>query len=131
MHITPLYAALLALLFIFLSVRTLLLRKKLQIAVGDAGDKSMIRAMRVHANFAEYTPLALVLALMLELAGAYPVLVHVVCACLLVGRISHAYGVSQVKEDFRFRVTGMCLTFASIAGSAVSLLAIQGARLFS
>lgn len=131
MHITPLYAALLALLFIFLSVRTLLLRKKLQIAVGDAGDKSMIRAMRVHANFAEYTPLALVLALMLELAGAYPVLVHVVCACLLVGRISHAYGVSQVKEDFRFRVTGMYLTFASIAGSAVSLLAIQGARLFS
>ncbi len=131
MHITPLYAALLALLFIFLSVRTLLLRKKLQIAVGDAGDKSMIRAMRVHANFAEYTPLALVLALMLELAGAYPVLVHVVCACLLVGRISHAYGVSQVKEDFRFRVTGMYLTFASIAGSAVSLLAIQGARLIS
>ena len=131
MHIMPPYAALLALLFVFLSVRTLLLRKKLQIAVGDAGDKSMIRAMRVHANFAEYTPLALVLALMLELAGDYPVLVHVVCACLLVGRISHAYGVSQVKEDYRFRVTGMYLTFASIAGSAVSMLAIQGARLIS
>lgn len=131
MHITPIYAALLALLFFFLSVRTLRLRKTLRIGVGDGGDKAMIRAMRVHANFAEYTPIALLLAFMLEMTGTYSWLVHVVCACLLVGRISHAYGVSQVNEDLRFRVAGMALTFLSLLGSALSLLLIHGNRMVS
>ena len=69
MNITPFYAAILALLFFALSVRTLRLRRKLQIVIGDAGNPHMLRAMRVHANFAEYAPFTLLLAFMLELQG--------------------------------------------------------------
>jgi len=61
MHIVPLYAALLALIFVALSVRTLRMRRRLRIAVGDGGDTALLRAMRVHANFAEYVPLSLLL----------------------------------------------------------------------
>ena len=61
LKIIPLYAALLALLFIALSVRTLRLRRHLKIAVGDAGNTQMLRAMRAHANFAEYVPMCLLL----------------------------------------------------------------------
>ena len=56
MRITSFYSALLALLFCALSLRTLLLRRKLRVAVGDAGNLQLLRAMRVHANFAEYVP---------------------------------------------------------------------------
>jgi len=69
MNITLLYAALLGLLFVVLSVRTLLLRRRLSIAIGDAGSESMLRAMRVHANFAEYVPLSLLLIYLVEVTG--------------------------------------------------------------
>ena len=55
------YGAVLALLFVGLSVRTCLLRRKLRVAIGDAGNEVMLRVMRVHSNFAEYVPLNLLL----------------------------------------------------------------------
>ena len=77
----------------------------------------------MHSNFAEYTPITLLLLYFLEEQGAIPgLLLNALCFIFLVGRILHAYGVSQVKEDFRFRVTGMVLTFFVINLSAVCLL---------
>ena len=96
-NIVPLYAALLGLLFVALSMRTLRMRRNLHIAVGDAGNEAMLRAMRVHANFAEYVPLALLLAFFAEDRGARPLVIHALCVCLLVGRCVHAYGASHVK----------------------------------
>ena len=61
MKITFFYAALLAILFVLLSIRTIRLRRSLKIAVGDAGNPKMLRAMRVHSNFSEYVPLSLLL----------------------------------------------------------------------
>jgi hypothetical protein len=129
MLIVGLYAAILALLFVALSVRTLRLRRRLQIAIGDGHDKAMLRAMRVHANFAEYTPLALLLIYFVEVSAAAPLLVHVLGSCLLVGRGAHAYGVSQPKEDYRFRVAGMAMTFTTYLGCAAYLLYANAGRL--
>jgi uncharacterized membrane protein YecN with MAPEG domain len=122
MRILPLYAALLALLFVALSVRIVRLRHGLRIAIGDAGDKQMLRAMRVQANFSEYVPLCLLLLYLLEAQGAAAWSLHVLGACLLVGRLVHAFGVSQVRENLRFRITGMALTLGVLVTSAVSLL---------
>ena len=122
MHIVPLYAAILALLFVGLSVRTVRLRRNLKIAIGDAGDPAMLRAMRVHSNFAEYVPLALLLIYFVEVGAAPGALVHLLGFGLLLGRLSHAYGVSQIKENYRFRVFGMAATFAVIVAAAVYLL---------
>jgi uncharacterized protein len=122
MNIVPIYAALLALLFVALSMRTLRMRRNLHIAVGDAGNAAMLRAMRVHANFAEYVPLALLLAFFAEIRGARPLLIHALCVCLVIGRCAHAYGVSHVKENFRFRVFGMAMTLFSIIAGAITLI---------
>ena len=122
MHILPPYAALLTLLFLFLSVRTLRLRKRLQIGIGDGGNPQLLRAMRVHSNFAEYVPLSLVLLLLVEGQGAPALLVHGLCLGLLVGRVSHAFGVSQAKEDFKFRIFGMATTLAVLVCSSAYLL---------
>lgn len=119
---TGLYAALLGLLFVALSVRTLLLRRTLRIAVGDAGNPEMLRAMRVHANFTEYIPLALFLVYLTETQGANWIFVHSLCLALLVGRLSHSYGVSQPNENYRFRVAGMALTFTPIIVASAYLL---------
>ena len=122
MYVTPLYAAVLAFLFIALSVRTLRLRRKLNIAVGDKSDQQMLRSMRVHANFAEYVPFSLLLIYMLESGNGTTVFVHALCVCLIVGRLSHAYGVGRVDEDYRYRVFGMTMTFTSLGGAALGIL---------
>jgi uncharacterized membrane protein YecN with MAPEG domain len=130
-HIVPLYAAVLALVFVGLSIRTLRMRRSLRIAVGDAGNPAMLRAMRAHANFAEYVPLGLLLVFFVEAVGAAGWVVHALCACLLVGRAVHAWGVSQLREDFRFRVAGMALTFAVLLSSSVYLLVVHAAAIGS
>ncbi|USD67977.1 MAPEG family protein [Vibrio sp. SCSIO 43136] len=123
--ITPVYAALLALVFMYLSNRTFTLRRKEKIAVGTGESKELLRASRVHGNFAEYVPLTLILLYMLEQNGGNALFLHIAGALLLIGRIIHAYGVSQVKEQLRFRITGMLATLLSLGGSALYILALS------
>jgi uncharacterized membrane protein YecN with MAPEG domain len=122
MPITSLYAAILAFLFGALSVRTLLLRRRLQIAVGDGGDPGLLRAIRVHANFAEYVPLCLLLVAFCEAKGTPALWLHTILLSLFVARLSHAYGVSQVREPSGFRVIGVALTLTVLFVSAFRLL---------
>ena len=124
MPILPIYAALLVLLFVALSVRTLRVRRRLKIAIGDAGDMRMLRAMRVHSNFAEYVPLALLMIYLVEAGGAPAAVVHALGIGLLAGRLSHAFGVSREREQLQYRVVGMALTFTVLLVAAAYLLVV-------
>lgn len=122
MTILPVYAALLALLFVLLSIRTIRTRHRQGVALGHGDDPAMLRAMRVHANFAEYVPLALLLIYFVESTHHTPWLIHLLGAALLCGRLSHAFGMSRTPENFRYRVVGMGLTFTVILVSAAHIL---------
>lgn len=123
LRIVPWYAALLALLFVVLAVRVIGSRRSERITIGAGRSAALERRIRVHANFAEYVPFTLLLLSMAELRGASPVLLHLLCLVLLAGRLSHAWGVSQDPEDFRFRTAGMGSTFAVLVGGATLIAA--------
>lgn len=127
--IVPFYAALLALLFVALSIRVIKSRRRERVAIGDGDNPRLRRSIGVHNNFAQYVPLALLLLAFVELAAAPILMVHILCLMLLVGRCVHAYGVSQESENFRFRTLGMRLTFATIALASVYLLVTTLIRL--
>ena len=99
----------------------------MRVAVGDGGNIVMLRAMRVHANFAEYVPLCLILLYLLQTQGTGALYLHVLGSGLMVGRVSHAYGVSKEPENYRFRVVGMALTLGVLIAASVSL-AVSSAR---
>ena len=120
--IVPFYAALLAALYIFLSVRVIRMRVGNRIGLGDGSNPRLQRAIRVHANFSEYVPLALILTVFVEMQHSAPALVHALCLSLLVGRVIHSYAVSEEKEDVRLRVAGMILTCVTLGGAALRLL---------
>ncbi len=120
--VTAFYAALLAILFVGLSMRVIRLRGLARVAVGTGGDPALERAIRVHANCAEYVPIGLVLPLLVELSGYTPWVVHVNGAALLAGRTVHAWGMSRTNEVIRFRAIGMVVTFAALASCAALLL---------
>ena len=115
MPITAMVAALLAPLYLLLTFRVIGHRHTAKVAIGDGGDKALTRLMRVHANFAETVPYALVLMGLAESLNAQPRLLYIAGTALIGGRLLHAYGVSQLPETFMVRTSGMVLTFASIA----------------
>jgi uncharacterized protein len=125
---TALYAAVLGLLFILLSFRVVGNRRRFKVGLGSNGEISLERSIRVHGNFAEYVPFALLLMFMAEYLGLAPLYIHLLGSALLLGRLSHAWGVSKLKEPFKFRVIGMILTLCVILISAVAILVLYGLR---
>jgi uncharacterized membrane protein YecN with MAPEG domain len=119
LFVTPLYAGLLALWFLLLSLRVVLHRRRAKVSLGDGGDTLLARAIRGHANFAEYVPLALLMMAMLELVRTSIYVLHVLGILLLVGRLLHGYAFSFTAH-FRFgRTAGTALTIAVIVTEAV------------
>ena len=123
MPITAIYAALLAALFLLLSARTIARRGAAQVEIGTAtrdgtDDRELLRRVRVHANFVEYAPMALVLLGLGESRKATPLALHALGTTLLIGRLLHAHGLSQSPHNMPMRVTGMVLTLTMIALSA-------------
>jgi uncharacterized membrane protein YecN with MAPEG domain len=125
MPITPLYAAILGLVFIALSLRTIRLRRRYRIAIGDGRKELLQRAMRVNANFAEYVPLSLLLIYFVELHDGPRLHVNALGIALVCGRLLHAWGVSRMPENFRYRTVGMALTFGVMLISSVLILLYQ------
>ena len=132
MSITPAYAALATLFFVFLSFRVIGGRRSAGVGLGDGGDRSLLRRQRVHGNFAEYVPLAIVLMALAELQNTPSAIIHLIGAALISGRLLHAYGVSQEPEQTGLRVAGMILTFVALLTGALTNLGLSGvASLFT
>lgn len=110
LNIVPIYAGLLALVYLTLTIRTVLARRKYSISLGHKAEPQLMRNVRAHGNFSEYVPILLILIALLELRDFSPLLIHIFGAVLVVSRISHAYGISNVKENFAFRIAGMVPT---------------------
>ncbi len=127
MPITALYASLLVPLFVLLCIRVIGQRRAARVAIGHGDDPELLRRMRVQANFVEYVPMSLLLIGLAESLKVAPLVLHGLGLLLLVGRLMHAYGVSQVKENLRWRVAGMGCTITGLnLGAIVCLLAALG-----
>jgi len=69
-------------------------------------------------------PISLLLIYLLETIAGSHYWIHILFVGLLIGRIVHAYGVSQVSENYRYRVTGMALTFTVIISASVGIFLV-------
>ena len=99
-----------AMLHVVLAVNVIRIRRRQKIAIGDQGHHELARAMRVQANFLEQSLFAIVMLIFLFMQGGVLV-ANILSVLLLMGRVCHAYGMSQTSEDFRFRVAGMMISF--------------------
>jgi uncharacterized protein len=124
--IVPYYAAALTLLYIALTFFVIRQRRSAKSSLGTNGSKALERAVRAHGNFIEYVPLALILMLIAEMRVAHPYILHAVGIALVVARTLHALGISNMNEDFRFRITGMMMTFGVLVVLAILVLIPPG-----
>lgn len=122
-------AALHALLYVALALRVVLHRRATGIGVGSGGDAGLSLRVRVHANFAEYVPLSLLLLALLELCGSAPALVWTCGLGLLAARVLHAIGLGASPGYSFGRFAGTLLTFVLLLAMALAglwqMLALQ------
>ena len=110
--ITPIYAALLTPILVFLILRVVRLRKMHKIGLGDGDNMDLIRAVRAHGNFVETTPWVLLLMTLLDIQGGNTYLMHFIGIALLAGRLCHLYAIH--KGTVKLRMAGMMLTMTAM-----------------
>jgi uncharacterized protein len=123
--VAALYIGLCALLLLALAINVGL-RRGAQNALepGAAGDPALVRAVRAHGNFAEYAPIVLLIVLVLALLQTPPLLLHLLGASFLIGRILHALGMMQPSHPNALRFIGNLITaLALLIGGAASIYA--------
>ena len=118
-----LYAALNAILLFGLALNVGLRRgAQEQLQPGDMGDARLTRAIRAHANFAEYAPVMLLLLLAMAVLGASPGWLHLYGGGFTAGRVLHAFGMMADKHPNAVRFIGNLATgLALLTGAGVSL----------
>jgi hypothetical protein len=123
--ITSLFAGLLTLMMVPLSLQVSLRRAGLNSTFGDAGDDMLRRRIRAHGNFIEYVPTALIALGLVEWTGAPPVFVWVLGSALVGSRMLHSWGmlhtstptlraIAMVTQHTMFLAAGAWLVWVSI-----------------
>jgi hypothetical protein len=116
--ITPLYAAILALIIVALGINVTVHRVKLKVPLGDGGNAEMLRMIRLHSNAVEYVPLALLLMLSYEINGGLHFALHIAGIALIVGRVLQTWDMWSTEIAGFGRRVGQTLTWLAIAGLA-------------
>ena len=131
--ITLFYAGLSGLLLLALSFQVVALRRRFQVGLGTGDRPELERVIRVHANFCEHVPLALVILLALELSNVFPgIVLHALGLALVLGRLLHAWGLSQTAGVSKGRFIGTLLTWLMLLlGSLLAVGAAVGVWWFS
>jgi uncharacterized membrane protein YecN with MAPEG domain len=117
--ITGFYAALLGLMFLGLTHYVIAGRKTYKTALGDGGQADLATRIRIHGNFAENIPFALLLVMLVEMQGAPLLSIHAMGLILIIGRVFHGYALH--KNILLWRVVGMVLTHI-VMGSCCAFL---------
>lgn len=115
MQITALYAGILGLLTLYLSFRVIDARRAQRISRGDGGDRIVALRRGLQSNTLEYGLLLVLLLAIIETLQAPGLVVHAIGLIFLAGRAFYVAAGRDDQENFKLRVRGMQLTFASLA----------------
>jgi len=97
-------------------------RRSQSISMGHNDNEDMQRAIRVHGNFTEYAPLAMLGLFGMAASGASPYWMYGIGGAFTLGRIMHAFGYSKTTGKSIGRFYGIIITLVSMLVMALYLL---------
>ncbi|WP_371396007.1 MAPEG family protein [Fretibacter rubidus] len=127
-QIVALYVALNLLIAPFLMFRVGGQRIAKKVNLGDGGDPILFARIRAHGNFTENAPLLLIGLLALAMVSnvhsfaIVPIVLHGFGLAITLGRIAHAFGMSEKGKSGKGRFIGTILTMLSYVGMAGTIL---------
>jgi uncharacterized membrane protein YecN with MAPEG domain len=122
-HAAGLWSGLLILLFVVLSIRVVLHRRRHKVLFGEGGVHEMTLASRGFGNAAEYIPVGIGALILLALGGWATWTIHAVGAAFFLGRLVHPWGLVSGKGPGLGRMVGMALTWTALITAAGLLIA--------
>lgn len=123
--ITGFYLGILALLYVVLGLQVSRLRRGNRVVFGDGDNIKLRSAIRAHGNFAEYVPIIVLLAALLEMSGLPAMRVHLLMGGLLLARLLHPLGMYVGPRSWQFqiyRVGGIVLTWLALVSAGIMAL---------
>ena len=122
MQLVLIYSGFQLLIGLVLAINAVKLRFKTQILLGDDGNTEMLKAMRSHGNWSEYSPAYIISLLLISLVQGPLWLIHTIGIMSFIGRASHAYGLNQEQDPNLFRQAGFVLSILAMLICVVSLI---------
>ena len=129
--LTALFTGILGLIFLYLSFAVVGARRANSVGIGDGGVAKLQQAIRAHGNFAEYTPLCLILFFTAELNAAPSWILYAFGVLLVYGRLFHGIGLLNNPGVSWQRFSGMIATFLVLLGLSVFNLGVFAASYFN
>ncbi|RUO19335.1 glutathione S-transferase [Aliidiomarina iranensis] len=120
--VTSLFAALLTLLYLVLAIRIIRLRWRDRVGIGNGEAMDLQASIRIHGNFNEYVPLALILLALMEFNGASAMWLYGLGGLLFFARVNHAIGLTKSIGTSVYRSIGVLGTFVMLLLSAAYLI---------
>jgi uncharacterized membrane protein YecN with MAPEG domain len=120
MNISILFTIIFIIFYLILTIITIKARKSARVEYGDGFNKELIKAIRAHGNFFEFTVFFIISSFLLEILDANQIYVLIINILFLIGRISHAH--SMLNEKILFRIVGMMITLGSYIINCIYLL---------
>ena len=117
--VTPLYAALIAILMAILSTRVGFMRGTHEVALGDGGKPPLALAIRHFGNLSEYAAVVLLLLLLMELKGISDTYLHLYGTVFVVLRLIHPVILFDTMQAPLWKKAGR---FVSAAGTAALMM---------
>jgi len=112
-----LVTAILLFIFIALSFNAAFTRRKSGLAVGEGDNETLLRAVRAHGNFTEFTPMFLISLIVVDQLSKNCDYVGILGLLFIIGRISHA--LSMFLKKGILRVIGMMLTLIPLISNLI------------
>ena len=128
LKLTAIYAAILAFVYVKLTLNVINLRRQNEVSLGDGGREDLQQAIRSHGNFAEYVPLGLILLGCLEANHIHWTIVLLLGGVFTTGRLFYAKAFLEATPNVDLRVKGMKFTLwglQALAATNVIALIIQ------
>jgi uncharacterized membrane protein YecN with MAPEG domain len=123
MQIVALYAGIGIVWLFVLAIAVVRARQKHKVLLGEGQAPGMLHAIRAHANAAENIPVVLLALLILAQLATAPLVLHLIGASLMLGRVVHGYGLLAAGDKVNpYRGVGMLLTWIALVGAAGVLL---------
>lgn len=120
LSITPIYAALIALLMAVLATMASVQRGRHNIVLGDGAISPLALAVRRFGNLAEYAAMAILLLAVMELSGVAPRWLHVYGTAFILLRLLHPFMLFDNPDAPLWQKAGR---FIAAAGTAMLLAA--------
>lgn len=120
--VSAVFAAVLGLLLIVLSLLVSRYRLRLKKGLGVSEDLGFQATVRAHANLVEYAPIGLIMLAIAELNGVSGTLIYWTGLGFAVGRLLHAFGmINGQGGPHMARMAGILLTWLAIVVLALLL----------